>query len=341
MTPKRKTRLHYTTLDQIETVPVSWLVPGFVPRNALTTIEGNPGTTKSLLTLTLAAYATVGRHMPAGSAAPPAFVAVVNPEDDGPRVLERVVAAGGDPSRFRQITEAGPRSHRPIDLSRDLRLVREHCEEVDVMIFDNLGLALGKAARTEDATRDVLYRLTTIAQRTSTTMLAVRHLTKNARGNPVHAGSGRVALAGAARSVTIVAPDPDDPNLRVWVSAKNNLGPTPPALLYEITDTPVGPVIQWLGTSQRSADDLLRTTTSDRAPKLAEAEQMLRDMLADGPRLRSDVKTAAAQRPIGWRTVEEAKANLGIRSRQIPEPGIRGPGPCWWSMPGTDEGSLP
>lgn len=60
-----------------------------------------------------------------------------------------------------------------------------------------------------------------------------------------------------------------------------------------------------------------------------------------GPHLRSDIKTAAAHQPIGWRTVEDAKATLAIRHRQIPEPGVRGPGPCWWSLPHTDEGSLP
>ena len=345
MTAKRKPRLHYTTLDQVdETVTVPFLIPGFVPRNALTTIEGHPGTTKSFLTLTLAAYATAGLPMPAGMAHEPAIVVVFNPEDDDPEVLARVIAAGGSPSGTRLVTEAGSRSPRPIDLSRDLRLVRDHCEDagVKMAIFDNLGLALVKAARTEDATRDVLYRLTTIAKQTETTILAIRHFTKNARGNPVHAGSGRVGMAGAARAVTHVGRDPDDPNLRVWAPVKvNGSPPGTPSLLYEITDTDLGPAINWLGTTEWSADDLLRTTTSDRAPKLTEAEQMLRDLLADGPRLRSEIKPEAVRRTIGWRTVEDAKANLGVRSRQIPVPGARGPGPSWWALPDTNDGSQP
>lgn len=251
--------------------------------------------------------------MPAGIAHQPAIVVVFNPEDDDPEVLARVIAAGGSRSRIRLVTEAGPRSPRPIDLSRDLATVRAHCEvpSVELVIFDNLGLALGKAARTEDATRDVLYRLTTIAKQTATTILAVRHTTKNARGHAVHAGSGRVALAGAARSVTQVGRAPDDPNLQVWDPVKvNGSPPSTPSLLYEITDTDLGPAINWLGTTEWSANDLMRTTTSDKAPKLTEAEQMLRDMLADGPRLRNEIKPEAVRRTIGWRTVEDAKANL-------------------------------
>lgn len=232
---------------------------------------------------------------------------------------------------------------RHLDLGRDLArfdaLLRHHTP--GLVIVDDFGLFLGDTANTEARPRAAMHGLGQIAEQTQTPIVAIQHLAKARRGQAVHAGSGRVAPAGTARSVTIVRAHPEDPSLRVWASAKNNLGPIPPSLLYEITDTPLGPVVNWLGTTDWSADEVPRTTTGDRTPKAIEAEQMLREMLADGPRLRSDIKTAATHRPIGWRTVEAAKATLGIRHSQIPEPGIRGPGPCWWSMPDTDEGSLP
>lgn len=343
MTPKQSPRPRYRRLSAIVAIPVQWLIAGFIALGNVTLLGGDPGVGKSMLVYDLAARVTTGKPLPGGPPRAPRDVLVVHPEDHDSVVQQRIAAADGDPDRIHIVDQAGLRLTRPLDLSRDLPRLRALINDGDygLVIIENLGLILGEASNTEARTRAAMHGLSQIANETGTAIVAILHLTKAHHRQALHAGAGRVAQAGTARSVTIVAPDPDDPNLRVWASAKNNIGPTPPALLYEITDTPLGPVVDWLGTTLWSADELLRTTTGDRAPKLTEAEQMLREMLADGPRLRSTIKTAAAQRPIGWRTVEEAKANLGVRSRQIPEPGARGPGPSWWALPDTNEGSQP
>ena len=130
-----------------------------------------------------------------------------------------------------------------------------------------------------------------------------------------------------------MAASPDDPNVRAWASVKNSLGPPPPSLLYEIVDDGDGSKVQWLGTSESTADDLLRTTTGNAAPRLDSAVEMLRQLLADSPVLMQEVRRQAQRQGIGWRTVEKAKGDLGVRSQQRPEPGVRGPGPSWWFLP--------
>lgn len=343
MTSQRNQRPRSRRLSSIVTTPVQWLIAGFIAFGNLTLIGGNPGVGKSMLAYDLIARVTTGQPLPGGPPRAPRDVMVIHPEDPVSTVQERVAAARGNGDRVHIVDQAGPRLKRPLDLSRDLHRIRALIDDGDfgLVIIENLGLVLGNASNTEARTRAAMQGLHQIAEETGTAIVAIMHLTKAHHRQAVHAGAGRVALAGTARSVTIVAPAPDDPNLRIWISTKNNLGPTPPPLIYEITGSPVGPTLNWLGTAEWTADELLRTTTGDRAPKLAEAEQLLREMLADGPRLRSDIKTAAAHQPIGWRTIEEAKANLGVRSRQIPEPGVRGPGASWWALPDTNEGSQP
>jgi hypothetical protein len=60
---------------------------------------------------------------------------------------------------------------------------------------------------------------------------------------------------------------------------------------------------------------------------------LLRELLADGPRLRSEIEEATEEAGIGWRTMEGAKAALGVWDEQRPEPGKRGRGASWWRLP--------
>lgn len=345
MSPERRSSAHpqVKKLSSTTTTPPDWLVGGFVGSGSLTLLGGDPGATKSMLLYDLAARLTTARPLPGTPPRDPCEVLVIHPEDHHAVVQQRIAAAEGEPDRIDIVDQAGPDLDRPFDLSTDLANIRALAEHhhYGLIIIENLGLVLGEASNTEARTRVAMHGLHNIAEQTDTPIVAIVHLTKANRRQALHAGSGRVAQAGSARSVTIVAPDPDDTNLRVWASAKNNAGPTPPSLVYEIDDTPFGPAVKWLGTSEWSADDLLRTKSSDRAPKLAEAQQMLWEMLADGPIRQSDIKRVAVLRGIGWRTVEQAKAALGVRSHQTPQPGVRGRGPASWTLPATEEGDLP
>lgn len=328
-----KPAIYTRQLDKITRRATSWLVPGFVPVGALTLIDGDPGTGKSTLSIDLAARITTGRAMPAGYERPPTRVIIVQPEDGATIIHDRLLAAAGDPALVEIIDRRSRTSRRPIDLGKDARLLDALCArpEVGLLIIDSLALVL-RGAHTEGATREALYRLAQSAHRTDTSVIAIRHRTKARTRTAAMAGAGMVAIAGAARSVTIVAPAPDDPSVGVWASAKSALGPTPPSVAFQTISTDCGPSIEWMGTSQWSADDLLRTTTG-RATKFEAAQGLLQDLLADGPRTRNEIKREADRRSIGWRTVEEAKRELGVTSRQHPEPGVQGPGPSWWTLP--------
>jgi hypothetical protein len=58
------------------------------------------------------------------------------------------------------------------------------------------------------------------------------------------------------------------------------------------------------------------------------AKQLIADMLAEGPRLSSDIKAEGERKRISWRAIERARKLLG-RKLCIQQQG-RG---FWWSMP--------
>lgn len=292
------------------------------------------------MTLDLAARLTIGAPLPGSPARPAMDVVIVGPEDPGHVILRRVEAAGGDPDRFRLIYQPGPDSDRSVDLSRDRDFLRD-CYLADpavgFMVVESIALALGPGGRTEFGTRTIMHNLSRDAETTSTAVIAIRHLRKGG-GAPIHRGSGFMAIPGSVRSVTSLSEDLDDPDTRIWESVKANLCAPPLAHTLRIIETTRGPLVEWTGTTERSASRELRTTPS---PKLDVACALLMGLLRDGPRRWTDIQQAAHEAHVSDRTLDTAKAAMGITSEQIPEPGNRGRGPSWWALPHTDDPTLP
>ena len=83
--------------------------------------------------------------------------------------------------------------------------------------------------------RKALTPLAKVAERTGCTMLLLRHLKKNTRGEPVYLGGGSIGIVGAARAgfmVTGYGDCPDD--VRILASVKSNLADTPKSLAYRL-----------------------------------------------------------------------------------------------------------
>ena len=112
-------------------------------------------------------------------------------------------------------------------------------------------------------------------------MLIIRHLTKGGGSNAVYRGGGSIGISGAARSVLIVAKDPEDEERRVLASAKSNLSRPPDSLAYRLRDAGrVARVEFETGSVLLTADQLLaaQEQPEDRGAR-AEAEAFLRELL--------------------------------------------------------------
>jgi hypothetical protein len=172
-----------------------------------------------------------------------------------------------------------------------------------------------------------LAPLAGLAQEQGTAVLLIAHLNKGRDADPLRRLGGSIGLAAAARSLLLLARDPDDPEgvtgaRRVLAHAKSNLGQLASSLVYRIEAKEIGselqaPMLVAEGGSRFSAAELLALNEPEERTKLGEAEALLRAELEDGPRPVNELRAAAQGLGLSITTLERAKKQLGIRSFKL------------------------
>jgi putative DNA primase/helicase len=180
-------------------------------------------------------------------------------------------------------------------------------------------------------------------------VVSITHFSKGTGQSAVNSFIGSIAFVAAARAAFIVTRDPDseDPARRLFVQAKNNLAIDSGGLAFRVEQRLLsGDIVRsvmWEGERiSRTADEILAANReASEKPERAEAEEFLQNILANGPRLATEIKTQAASACLSWRTVNRAKQDLGIiasaRSEPAEEKGQPPRVQWWWSLP-TGEG---
>ncbi len=302
---------NFRILSGVDPQQVSWLWKDRIPLGEITAFDGDPATNKSSVTLDLAARVSTGKTMPDDSAGVLGGVLLLQAEDSLDKtVVPRLLAAGADRGRIAQL----PETHT---IPKDLDAIEKAVigMEAKLLVIDPLSVFLGRNANNDQSVRQALAPLAEMAERQMVAVILVRHLNKTSGQRSMYRGLGSIGIIAAARSRFLFGLSPKDPNMRVMVHTKSNLGVLAPSLLYE----PVGDVdgvvrIQWHGESDYTAEDLLAAKHGQRAKD--EAKQFLSKLLADGPVAQKDVRAKAAQEGLSWRTIERAKADLKIVSER-------------------------
>ena len=335
------------TLADVEPEKVEWLWTGRIPRGKFTLLDGDPGLGKSTIAYDIAARLTRGLAMPGETEGGAAADVVILSHEDGlaDTIRPRLDAADADLRRIHAIQSvpAGASGARLPTLPDDLQPIIAVVEEraAALLIIDPLFAYLGSGVdsfRDHDV-RAALAPLAAAAERTRAAVLVVRHLNKRAGGPAIYRGGGSIGIIGLARSGLVVAADPDDPTLRILASAKSNLGPPPPSLRWKLVGNADGVArVEWLGVSEHGADALLAEPTDapEERSALREASEFLRDLLADGEKQTAEISSRAREAGISDRTLERAKARLGVRHRKV-----FGSGRFVWYLPDLPGPSAP
>jgi hypothetical protein len=308
--------------DSLVASPIRWLWKPWLPVGKLCLIDGDPGQGKSFVTLDLAARLSRGEAFPDGQAGPggPAATLLVSCEDGlDDTVLPRLVDLGADPRLIRgyQGERRDGRPHRLPRLPDDLPLLEAAVREADarLVIIDPLMAFLGGSVNSisDQSVRSVLTPLAALAESTGACILFVRHLNKTNGKQAVYRGGGSIGIVAAMRTAMLIARHPHDRDQRVLAMVKCNLGPEPASLSFRLAAGPAGTgtVVQWLGQVDLLANDLVGDTKDVIDPK-----DWLRDALAAGPRPAAELMDEARGLGISLRTLERAKARLGIVSRK-------------------------
>lgn len=344
-TPRRG---EVTTLADVVPERLAWLWPGRLPAGKLVTLDGDPALGKSTVAVDWAARISTGTPWPDGAPCAVGDVLILSAEDGlADTIRPRLDAAGGDPKRVHALTavrtvDDGKVTERPPTLA-DVEVIREAITDTAavLLVIDVLMAYLPSRA---DAHRDqdvraVLHQIGAVADATGCTVLSLRHLNKSGGGSPLYRGGGSIGIVGAARAGFLVAPDPDDPDVRVLAGVKSNLSQMPDSLSYRLVPVPSSDAarVEWLGTSKRSAGDLLSAGDPADRTERDEVSGWLRDYLTMFDRAPSkDVKLAARKVGYSERTVKRAAQDMRVTVRSEGFPRV-----TYWSLPSEASQATP
>ena len=306
---QNQTELRLIRVSEVETQEVHWLWYPYIPQGKLTIIQGNPGEGKTILALWIAALCSQGQALPGMELCAPINILYQTAEDGlGDTIKPRLISAGADLTRIMCIDET----------ECSLSLLDERIEKAvkaagaKLMILDPLQGYLGRDVDMNRANeiRDVLKRLTTIAEQTGCAIVLIGHLNKAVGANSAYRGLGSMDFRAAARSVLLVGRMKKDPGVRVIVHDKFSLAPEGKSTVFSIEDD----ALHWVeGYDKITAEDLLNGGPID--SKVDLAERLIKDRLVDGePVPSSEMFLLAKQAGISKRTLKMTKENLGVKS---------------------------
>jgi archaellum biogenesis ATPase FlaH/DNA-binding transcriptional ArsR family regulator len=262
-TPQQNIAYYGTPLSEFTTKQLTWLWDKRIPQGKITVLEGDPGMSKSLLAIDIAARVSTGRPLPGDSTGKNGNVILIAPEDGAADTIKpRVEAAAGDLSRVFLLNTVECLNvkdlkninfyQRPFSLSRNLFELEQTIKQTKaiLVVLDPLTAVLGHnidSSRDQDI-REIFTPLALLAERTNCTILIIRHLKKGTSDNLLHRGAGSIGIIAAARTGLTIFYDPADEKKRVLGTTKSNLAEPPNHLSYQVLQNENrAPYIQWLG----------------------------------------------------------------------------------------------
>jgi hypothetical protein len=318
-------------IADVEPRPVRWLWPGRIARGKVFMLAGHPGLGKSQLCVSIATIVTTGGLWPVDRTRSERGTVLIFSAEDDPEdtIRPRLEAAGADLTRVHvleavAVREAdGSMKRRGFSLAEDMpRLAAKLAEMQDValVIIDPISAFLGDTDSHQNAAvRAVLAPLADVAAKHGAAVIAVSHLRKSTAGEPMHNITGSLAFVAAARAAYIVAKDQADPQRRLLLPAKNNLGDDQTGYAFRIEPATLPSGIA----TSRVTWELERVTVTaeealappeDREERsaLEEAADFLRAILADAPVPAKKVYAEANDAGHSQRTIRRAAKAAGV-----------------------------
>jgi len=309
---------------------IRWAWSSRIPFGTVSLVVGQPGFGKSTVLMESCARWTRGQL--AGDVEHVTLSVVIASAEDhrAATLVPRLTAAGADLERvsfpeFRTMEGLS----RGIVLPDDLASLESQLRAVGarILVLDPLVAYLSGRVNSwnDQQVRRALAPLAKMAEALDLACACVVHLNRRETSEVLTRISGSGGIGAAARSVFLVAPDPDDGGTCLLAHAKSNLSPLAPTLRFRIEgrevqgDDGLIPTsgVAWLGeASGVRADDLLVRDTPEERGRISEAADWLRDAVAKGSRPAKELYAEGRASGFTPRTLERAKPGAGVRSRK-------------------------
>lgn len=340
----RGPRARVIQLSEIAPQEVAWLWPARIPAGMVALLDGDGGMGKSTIVIDLIARLTTGRPLPNEvRASRPVTDVVMLGHEDSPQhtIRPRLDAAGADSRRVHLLADVGGRMPQLPDHAGEIERVVAQTG-ARLLVIDPISAYIGRVdLHRDNEVRDALNPLVLMAERTGAAVLMLRHLRKSGGGaSAIHRGLGSVAIMAVARTGMMLLKDPDDPTGRILTWPKLTVAVNPSSLRWRWIIGEGAPRVEWLGTCDLTADEILFRQDRDgvsagAAGKVHDAEEFLRRELAAGPRRAVDVETVAKEAGISLTgALKRARASLVT-------PEKRRDGRWWWLLRVQGEQATP
>ena len=331
--------LQMVCMADVTSKPIDWLWRQKFAKGKVSQLTGDPGLGKSLIAVAIATAVSKGAKWPVGEGKAPLGSVIMLSDEDAldDTVKPRLEAAGADCNKIHALkmvsetTVDGETINRVFSLVKDIEKLADEIERLKdcvLVTIDPISAYLdGTDSHKNADVRALLSPLSNLAEKFNIAIIAITHLNKGS-GNAIYRSIGSIAFTASARSVWAVTKDRDDPNRRLVLPVKNNLGNDHSGMAYKIETAENGaPVVMWEPNPvEIDINEALSNESNDEQWARGEVEDWLTDLLRGKPIPANDVKKLAAKAGFSWRTVERAKASCRVRSKKD---GMNGPW-LWW-----------
>lgn len=345
-----ESNISYCRLSEVKAEPIKWLWKNRIARGKITILAGDPGLGKSQLTACMAGVVTNGGAWPVDNEpCPKGNVVFLSAEDDASDTIRpRLEAVGADLNKvflINAVKNYDPEhenSERSFDLKRDIKNLETFLREIGgtvLLIIDPISAYLGGTDSHKNADiRALLAPLSDLAAKHKIAVIGVTHLNKSQSRQALQRVTGSLAFVAAARGAFVVAKDQNEPDRRLLLPIKNNIGDDRTGFGFSIESVTLSGGIS---TSKivfepdlvmESADDVLNfgNNLQDRGA-LGEAKEFLQHVCIIGCTAQQ-VKEQAEEAGISYATLKRAKKELGIKSKKGGQNG------SWmWRLPDLEE----
>jgi putative DNA primase/helicase len=274
----------------------------------------------------MAARISTGTPWPDGKSCARGSVLLVTAEDDpGDTIRPRLDAHRADVERVHLLAGLhreeidGSRAELVFSLgdADALETALRRLDDCRLVVIDPVGSFLGAEtdAHRDNEVRAVLAPVAKLAENYGAAVLVVMHRRKSAGAVADDTAMGSRAFTGIARSVWHLSRDAENRERRLLLPGKSNLTAEQTGLAFTIGGDP-GAVRWEREPVAMTADDAMAQEQGDRgeASALGDAMAWLSDAMAGGPQPGKGLKAAALRDGIAGRTLERAKAKLGVEA---------------------------
>ena len=263
----------WKTFADIEPEELIWLWPEKLPLGANTIFAGDPSLGKTLILLDFAARGSRGEDFIDGVVNDNGiFETILFSDEDDPRTIiaPRLLGMHADLTKIHLLEMVADKNgqERTFRLDKDLILLRERLEahpNIRLVIIDPLSNYYGaKSGNNEQEVRSVLMPLAKLAREFNVAIVTVMHNSKTQGRSAMHKTIGAVGNAGVARMGWTFVRNPENPDEKLMLQMKENLGQFPgikyttQTVQVPIKDKDVGVAgIKYLGVSLAKIENII------------------------------------------------------------------------------------